>query len=632
MINMKTGNEKEKYVLGSGGTAPGLFLYSALTRQNDTLVKAVFPHSIYALGIEPETGMAAGGSRKGIVYLHSTDNQHSEGPTNNLIPVIDHSAPILSLLWLGKNRLAVTDTAGECKIWPLERDSRPVRLQTSGNIVCSLSRIDPDFMAGLTTSGKLLIWNYHDLRLEKTIALTEPPGKYSLVNLVYLHSCSILAYPGKNGQLIVFNISTEESASFLAHQGDFYALFGFRETLFSIGKDDCMLKIWDHEKYLPLKELPVSRNIIAAAGVGQDSVQILTIDLSGNAEISRLSESGVELIGSVPGEHYRIVIGLTKHPPEKPPDDPIKSELESLIKKIQMCCGQDLLSESEKYHGRIVELGFEHLSLGLKAEHEISAGNYTLALQFYRRLVKIIKENDPAACRILHQYAMLLERLWQIDEAYLVYKHILCLNDSFPISTLYLPVKLSKIAGPQNWILNPDIPMRDVIGAATAINKPLSGRYLIKKLDEISISDLRIQANDIAKKHKSLFNQQDQIEASSLNIEPVIFLNSNGRQAAEITVMDLPGQIGVARLKFAVSFQATCHGSILTPILLLECRAPDPATKPEQYNHDISRSLSNNQDNRLTDIHISAACQTLESLLSRAVNEKLSNMETLLCI
>jgi len=628
-MNMKTGNEKEKYILGSGGAAPGLFLYSALTRQNDTLVKAVSPHSIYALGIEPETGMAAGGSRKGIAYLQSTDNQHSGGSTSNLIPVIDHGAPILSLLWLDKNRLAVTDTAGECKIWSLEKDSRSVILQTFGNIVCSLIKIDHDFMAGLTTSGKLFIWNYHDLRLEKTIVLTQPPGKYSLVNLVYIPSCSILAYPGKNGQLIVFNIYTEESASFFAHKGDFYALFGYRENLFSIGKDDCMLKIWHHEKSLPLNELPVSRDIIAAAGIGQDPVKILSIDLSGKAEINRLSESGVELIGSVPGEHYRVVISLKKHPPKKSSADPIKSELESLLKKIQMCHRQNQVSESEKYHDRIVELGFEHLSLGLKAEHAISAGNYTKALHFYHRLEKIITESDPAACRILHQYAMLLERLWQIDEAYLVYKHILCLNDNFPISTLYLPVDSSEITEPQNWILNPDIPMHDVIGAATAINKSLSGRYLIKKYDEMSIPDLEIQANDIAEKHKSLVNQQAQIDASSMNIESVIFINNNGRQAAEIIVMDLGDQVGVAGLKFVINFQATRHGSILTPILLLECCAPDPATKPKQYNHDISRFLLNNQDNRLTDIYISAGCQTLENLFSKVVNEKLSNMETL---
>ena len=58
---------------------------------------------------------------------------------------------------------------------------------------------------------------------------------------------------------------------------------------------------------------------------------------------------------------------------------------------------------------------------------------------------------------------MLLEKLWQIDEAYLIYNHIICMNDNFPITTLYLPVKLSEITEPQNWILNPDIPMQDVV-------------------------------------------------------------------------------------------------------------------------------------------------------------------------
>ena len=630
---MKTDNEKKEiFILGSGGTAPGLFLYFDRIRQNDTLVTSVPPHSIYALGIEPGTGMAAGGSRKGIVYLQSTDNQHSEDSPNRLIPVINHGAPILSLLWLNKNSLVVTDTAGKCKIWFLERGSQPATLQTSGNRVCSLVKIDENLMAGLTTSGKLLIWNYHDLCLENSIVLTEPPGKYSLVNLIYLPSCSILAYPGKNGQLIVFNISTKESAGFFAHQGDFYALFGVGENLFSIGKDDCMLKIWHHERPLPLNELPVSKNIIAAASIGQDSVKMLTIDLSGKANIYRLSDSSVELIDSVPGEHYRVVISLRNPPPEKPSADSIKTEIESLKIKIQTCYGQDQVSESEKYHARIVELGFEHLSLGLKAEHEITAGNCTKALHFYHRLVRIIKKNDPVACRVLHQYGMLLEKLWQINEAYLVYKHILGLNDNFPISMLYLPVERKETTEPQNWILIPDIPMHDVIEAATAINRLLSGRYLIKKLDEISIAGLEIQANDIAEMHKSLVNQRSQVDAFSMNIEPVIFINNNGRQAAEIIVMDLSDQVEVARLKFAVIFQTTYHGSILTPIILLECCAPGQATTPEQYNQDISRFLSDDQDKRRADIHISAACQALENSLGRVVNEKLSKMEPLSCI
>lgn len=630
---MKTDNEKkEAFILGSGGTAPGLFLYSTLTRQNDTLVKTVPPHSIYALGVEPETGMVAGGSRKGIIYLQSTDKHPSDGSPYRLIPVINHGAPILSLLWLNKNSLAVTDTAGKCKIWSLERDSQPATLHTAENRVCSLAKIDENLMAGLTTSGNLFIWNYHNFHLENKIVLTEPPGKYSLVNLVYLASCSILAYPGKNGQLIVFSISTEKSASFFAHQGDFYALFGVRENLFSIGKEDCMLKIWHHEKPLPLKELPVSKNIIAADGIGQDPIKILTIDLSGKAEINRLSESGLELIGSVPGEHYRSVIRIRNHPPEKPLADPIKSEIESLIKKIQTCYGQNQVSESDKYHARIVELGFEHLSLGLKAEHEITAGNCTKALHFYHWLVKIIKKNDPAACRILHQYGMLLEKRWQIDEAYLVYKQILDLNDNFPISMFYLPAKLPETTEAQNWILNPDIPMHDVIEAATAINRPLSGRYLIKKLDERSIADLEIQANEIAEKHNSQVNQRSQVDAFLMNIEPVLFINNNGRQEAEIIVMDLSDQVEVSGLKFAVIFQTTCHGSILTPIILLECCAPGPATTPEQYNHDISRFLSDDQDKRRADIHISVACQALENSLSRVVNEKLSKREILSCI
>jgi len=624
---MKTGNEI--FILGSGGTAPGLFLYSTLTNQNHTLVRTALPHSIYALSIEPETGLAAGGSRQGVVYLQSTDNQNSGNSTKSLISVINHGAPILSLLWLGKNRLAVADTDGKCKIWPFERNSQSVMLETSQNLVCSLVKIDENLMAGLTTSGKLLIWNYHDLGLKNTIVLTEPPGKYSLVNLVYLPSCSILAYPGKNGQLIVFNISTEKSASFVAHQGDFYALFGVRENLFSIGKDDCMLKIWHHEKPLPLKELPVSKNIIAAAGIGQNSVKILTIDLSGKAEINRLSESCLELIGSVPGEHYRSVISFRNHPIEKSSADQIKNEIENLIIKIQMSLEQDQVSKSEKYHARIVALGFEHLSLGLRAEHEISAGKYTRALHFYHRLVKIIKDSGPAACRILYQYGMLLEKLWQIDEAYLIYKHILSLNDNFPISTLYLPVKLSEITEFQNWIFNPDVPMRDVISAATAIKKPLSGRYLLKKLDEMPIADLEIQANDIAEKYKSLNNQQAQNIASSMTIEPVLFISFNGRQAAEIIVMDLDDQVEVAGLQFAVNFQATRHGSSLTPILLFKCRTPGPTTTPEQYNHDILSFLSSIIENRLTDIHISTACHVLENLLSLVGNEKLSNMETL---
>jgi len=75
MMKMEIGNEKEKYVLGSGGKEPGVFLYSTLTRQNDPFIKAAPFHSIYALGIETETGIVAGGSRNGIFRLtHNLPN------------------------------------------------------------------------------------------------------------------------------------------------------------------------------------------------------------------------------------------------------------------------------------------------------------------------------------------------------------------------------------------------------------------------------------------------------------------------------------------------------------------------------------------------------------------------------
>jgi hypothetical protein len=159
------------------------------------------------MDIEPATGMVAGGSNQGTIYFKLLDQLGDPGNDKELIPAINHGAPILALHWLAQDHLAVADTAGECKIWNPKGSFQVVSLPTQGEMICSLVKVDNHLLVGLTITGRLLFWNYQDLQLVRTIALPQPPQKYGLVNLTYIPTNSQLAYPSVDGELEILKIS-----------------------------------------------------------------------------------------------------------------------------------------------------------------------------------------------------------------------------------------------------------------------------------------------------------------------------------------------------------------------------------------------------------------------------------------
>ena len=630
---MDSFDEREKFFLGSGGDLPGISSFYPNTMNPVVEIQAALTHSTYAVSFELESGKIAGGTRNGFIYIQEIRDEKKLNTKSSLLSVLNHAASILSIAWLDKKHLSVADISANCIILSLSDTVKFMQLPTAGNPVCSLLKVDEEKLVGLDIKGHLLIWEYKGGSLLEVVPLHEPPEKYSLVNLVHIPSQMTLAYPGKNGELVLFDLLTLKHIKFSAHQGEFYALFTADELLFSIGRNDCLLKTWDPGRDSPIKSYPVPQNITSAAGIGKDPYFVIIINETGAAEAYTITKDDLKHSGSVYGKCYRTVIGETRSGATQNTNEVLKKKVRVILAELNKFLEQDQSQDAEKCFAQITELGFEHLSLGVKAEHELARGRILAGLECYNRIIKLIKTENPDSYRIISNYAILLEKMWLLDQAEKIFKHLHGLKKNITNTQI---VSYSEINLPdnsslsQNRIINPDISILDIIKASDIVEKTLKGRFLLKKFQEIPIPQLQIRRNEFAEKYHALSKQFLAEKNFNANTETAFIRSKEGYRESQIFNIIPTSDKNPGRLTLAIDFYPTDHGCILYPMLLLDSRNSDSESDPRTYNTGLAKLLSSN-NLRIVEINLTPAYELIKKTVSRLVNEKMSNLEVVVC-
>jgi hypothetical protein len=609
--------------LGAGGKEPRL---DAVMGSGETRRLLEFPpmHSAYAISIESEDGSIAVGTKGGSVNILAGNGVPKTGE-----PVqywqLAQGAPVLSACWICKSVLAVSDTARRCLLWDTIQKEFLRALETGGETICSLVNLADGLLAGLSTNGKLLFWQPWEGRLAKKTDGPPPPITSALVQMVYWPAERALAYPARNGNLMLVGPEKNDRRELAAHQGAFYAISAFGGNLLTAGKEDGRIKVWEAGPDKPRHDYQGVEKMISAAALGNQPTKLLLVDARGIANAYTLEDGELRHLGRLPGKDYRAAVVPSAERIQALYAKRQEEEVRRIVSEIQE--GVERVPEEDitRLHSRLTELGYEHVSLALRAEQADKNGKIVETLEFYFGLVRILPQDNPSIFASMERYAASLEKAWHLPEADAVRRRILDFDPNYQFNAC--PNNLGEAADlvrGENWVIEPDIPIEHVIESANVIGKRLIGRYAMRLEAPQSCCRVLLTPEMIAEKYERVRRESGKKGLPGATTERVWWISREGYDEVQLVPFGDGATNTIKGLQFAVQVSCVELDTVVTPVVLFDWRAVLPGETVEEGNKRACAALRRIGDEALSNSYLGAVEHSVRLALRRLVTEKRS--------
>lgn len=610
--------------IGGGINNPGVVALNVDTNDTRKLLDLPLLNSVYAMDLDLINNKLAIGTKGGLVYILSVESREIT-EKDSLAYKLVQGASVLSACWVGESYLAVSDTAGRCLLWHTNIDKSPKVLGTFEDVICSLLNIDENILAGLSSKGRLYFWEAFEGKLIKTLNVPGPPSISGLVKLVYWQEEYSIVFPNSMGRLTLFDLKKDTAKSINAHKGDFYAISTYGDRLLTIGMQDRRLKIWSKGYNESDCEIIAPEGVVSLAVAGERHQKLLIVDTKGKASVYQIKNDKLHFLSHLPGRDYRVVISPDPEKLQRFIFQKKESEARQITSEIQANTGQLDDNTIKKLHTRLVELGYEHLSLEIRTEHAYKNKDIIGSLKYAFSLMKLLPQKEVFACNSMERYAALLERTWHISEADAVCKSISNIDPDYPfvMQTNYIEW-VGNIIRDNYWMIDPDIPIHQIIESATIIEKQFYGRYVIRKLDPEPCYGVSIPADRIVEKYEYIRNESAELKLPSATAEHVWWISSSEIQQIQlVTFLDEPNQ-KVSRSQFALQVFGGNQGTVVVPVVLFDYRNADPKISVKMNNEKALEEFSKIKQSPLTTNYLTSVHQTLIQALRLLVTEGLS--------
>ena len=624
---MDTESQADTIILGTGGQTPRVELFDGDSGETRKIIELDTGHSAYAIDIDSESGRIAVGTKGGLLYV--VPNAHNEDPMKSTSRMkLVQGAPVLSVCWINKTLLAVSDTAGRCLLWHTNQDRDPQSLQVMEGDICCLSRLSDSTLAGLSSEGNLLFWQTMESQLITTVHVPKPPSKKALVRMVYWPVNKALAFPGPEGHLTIFYLENGTKKDLDGHMGDFYAVSLWRENLLTVGMEDGYLKIWQPETDKPKHEIKVPKGIISAGFTGTSKHNILLIDKQGKAGTYSLGDSNLQLIEVLPGKDYRTI---TTPDPERIQAFYLQKredEARSIITEIQDKIDRAPDDVIDRLHSRLVELGYGHISLMLQAEQAEQKGDFIEALTFRLSMMKILPKKDPKTVISIEKYAALLEKLWHLTDADDVCQRIMEIdpNYKFDLENNKL-ARNANLVRNNNFVIEPDIPIEKIIISANIIEKQFMGRYLMKRLSIESCGRVRLSPKIIAEKYNMFIEHKQNEGLPKAITERVWWISRESVDEIDIVTFGDGQTSSIKGLQFALQVSSVVTDTLVAPLLVFDWRKVSETISIREENDKAFHALKRMERNKQSNLYISAVSGALRYAIRLLITENLSKQK-----
>ena len=565
-------------VMGAGGVSPGLWSPGSGDEPAQCLVKHLPGHSVYALDLDVENERIALGDRAGQIRI-CFGWRPSTIPESSRIVTLAQAVPVLSVCFTGSNGLAASDTASRCLYWnPLEVEAVPRAVETGKDCICSLLRLDADHMASLSARGEIRFW---DPPLEQCMKILEgppPPARLALVELVHWPARNMILYPTADGALAACDLRDPAIQVFDVHQGEFQVCIVDGERLYTIGKEDGLLKTWSKPGRTGEKTRPAPTGIVAGDIRADDPDEFLLIHRTGEAAFYTLDSGGLHRIRRLPGIHFRTVRG----PSTSARQDFEKHQRLTACRRLreQILEGIDTGQTEglEKLYAEMTALGFEPVSQALRAHQAELEEDVVEEIRARQRLARIMKAQDQES---LHRHATLLVATWQLAEAKEIFAGM---NGRGAIAPDWLSPAMTAVAG-EDWVIEASLSMPVLIEAATVLNRSFNGHWAVHLSPSAPFPEGTLTAADLVIRY-----EEERNELESLPVAQARSFwwcsESSVREVETVVFTPAPHQ-PKAGLRWVIQIRNHGVQSSFQPAVLFDAGPRRPDQCPETHNREV---------------------------------------------
>ena len=611
--------------LGAGGKDPRVDIFNTYSYESQALTRLPKNQSAYVMDINSDKSILAIGTKGGLIFLidASENRKHEEQiSTRQLI----QGAPVLSVCWVNDSMLAASDSCGRSFLWHSRQETPLCPLETAGGVICSLINLSDGILAGLSSAGWLCFWQPDIGHLIRKIKAPSPPPISALVDVIYWPKEKSLAYPGSGGRLILYNLEKEKINSLDVHKEDFYALSLLEENLLTAGIEDQCLKIWPSASDRPSCELQMLEGVISMGVVESLPPQIILIKTNGTAVTYAYQGNKIQPVDqSSIGTGYRAIV---THPPEIIKAYHIQQkekEVRQILNEIQKSIAQESPEIINRLYSRLIELGYEQISLAIQAQQALQNDDIIEGLRIYASLMDILPINDPKSCFSMERYAKLLERMWQTPEAINIYKRILSVNPNYPFAAQQNNLEeIAKHLSGNQWIIEPGVDIYHIIKAATVTGKQFNGRYMITKIANELCDRSLLSPEIISKKYEQVRKENGDKKLPPSSVDKVWWISRKGVEPIEIVTFGDGISNGIKGLQFSLQVFPGNFDTTVVPVILFDWRNTTSFESVEDANMSALRTMDRITENALSNSYLATIHKVLKQALRRLVSESRS--------
>jgi hypothetical protein len=608
-------------LLGSGGENPRVEIFSTGSQKPREVLGLPPLNSVYAIDIRVEENLFAVGTKGGLIFILEGVGQHLDLEETVWNQKLAQGAPILSVCWINKDLLAVSDTAGRCFLWYLNIQMPPQPLETENGAICSLLNLKEDFLVGLSSGGTLHFWDPLQGKLVRTINIPHPPKMSGLVRLVHWPAESALVFPAQKGCLTHYNIFADSIITTGAHSAEVYAITVEGENLITAGINDDQLKIWSSASKKPARQVQAFKGIVSMEAIGVNQSKLLLIESGGTAGVFKIQQNSLKPINRLSGKDYRVVLGPSLESIKVLFDQRRLAEIRQLTSQILEKNNQVSPDVIKSCYSRLDGLGFGHISLALQAEQAIEKKDTVEGIRIRLSLQNMLPHNDPNALPSIKEYADLLAKAWHIEEAYDAYQKILSIDPRYPLGIkIHELRRIADILSANfNWIIEPDIAIDQIIQSAKAIGKAFIGRYVIKKHKAIQCGHAKISANRIVIKFEQIRKELKDNGLPPAMKEKAWWISRAGIEKVNMVTFGKGNDNCIKGLQFALEVINSGLAAVVIPLILFDWRDIGLGGAIEDRNESALKHLADITTKVSSNSYLAMIHKTVLQTLSRLV-------------
>jgi hypothetical protein len=576
--------------LGAGGEEPRVDNIDFDTLERKTLARFPIGHSAYALDFDWKNRRFSVGTKGGLIHIFDDFSDHQVlecRPSRSFL----QGAPVLSVSHVGKSKLAASDTAGRCFLWEIRGEQKPLQLETGGSVVFSLLALSENSLAGLSSKGTFLRWNLSESELSHERPVSLPPPMGGFVRLVSWDAAKALAFPNIKGELVIYDPEKDVARKIKAHDGAFYALCVFGESLLTLGLSDGVLRLWAADSRRPLCEFSGPTGILSVSSLGFSNQRLLLVTSEGKAQTYLLDKKGLYFDKRLEGLHYRVSFSPPFQIMEAHENARKDSEAHELWTHLANVNQSDP-GAAESYLSRLSAIGYEHVALAFRADQMEKAGNLAESIKLRADLSQMLPES-PRACPSIEKYAAMLDRAFLFAEAETMCKRILRIDPSYRFQIDFNRIsKNAELMKTNRYTIEPDIAIKNLVHAANALGRVFSGCYLQKKLRSLHCSRIILNPQAIAKTYLEVQKRSKQ-PLPAIEVEKGWWISGTESLEMEFVGFVKAPSDGIKGLRFVLQILPHAHGTIVVPVILFDWDNHESARSPEESNRDALKALAN---------------------------------------